>query len=559
MAGGKETPRQKMIGMMYLVLTALLALNVSKEIINAFVTQDNQMLVNNNNLVEGINGFMAKFSMMSVDPTTKKSFEKWQPKTARVNSLSNSLDDYLLANLNKMMEASEKKKNWFVKSPESQFTTWEPIETISNKEDYDIATRLFGGEKQTSGYEKGAEIREKLMELRDSLVVIMGNYSERGKKYILKPEWLSSQKILEQKLEEANHPDKLKLLSIYNLLFQPEKLKNHDKDQDWQLVKFDYQPIVGAIGVFTELRNQVRMAQQKALELTLSKMSQPIMKINKIEPQIIASTRYLNHGDTMGVKVGIIAYDSTATYPIKYDLGTGEIQSESNSFTLRASSVGQQSVSGSLVLDLADGKKEFPWSFDYTVGKPVGSISIPQYNVLYANYDNFIEASFSGFSSTEISASCPQCQSFVKKDGGYIARVRKGTTPEITVKAKDSRLTRRYKVKPLPKPEFSFLNQTGGTLSSGKRRQAVTVKVDNPPSSILSVSYQITSFKVEVVTNGRSIPLGESQNNRLTENMKTRIRSLRRGDRIIFTDIMYKPQGARNSIPYRSEVIFKAG
>ena len=37
MAGGKETPRQKMIGMMYLVLTALLALNVTKEILDAFI------------------------------------------------------------------------------------------------------------------------------------------------------------------------------------------------------------------------------------------------------------------------------------------------------------------------------------------------------------------------------------------------------------------------------------------------------------------------------------------------------------------------------------------
>ena len=48
MAGGRETPRQKMIGMMYLVLTAMLALNVSKEIINAFVTQDNQILYSGN-------------------------------------------------------------------------------------------------------------------------------------------------------------------------------------------------------------------------------------------------------------------------------------------------------------------------------------------------------------------------------------------------------------------------------------------------------------------------------------------------------------------------------
>ena len=43
MAGGKETPRQKMIGMMYLVLTALLALNVSKSILDAFVAIEENM------------------------------------------------------------------------------------------------------------------------------------------------------------------------------------------------------------------------------------------------------------------------------------------------------------------------------------------------------------------------------------------------------------------------------------------------------------------------------------------------------------------------------------
>lgn len=559
MAGGKETPRQKMIGMMYLVLTALLALNVSKEIINAFVTQDNQMLVTNNNLVEGINGTMAKFSMLAVDPTTKKTFEKWKPKAQKVNTLANSLDDFLLDNLNQMMEKSEKKKDWFVKSKENQYTTWQPIETIQNKEDYDIATRMFGGEKNSEGYKKGGEIRQRLLQLRDSLILTMGNYTERGKQYTVKKQWLTDAKTLENQLDTTHHPDKLKLLSIYQMLYQPEKLKNHDKDQDWQLVKFDYQPIVGAIGVFTELRNQVRMAQQKALELIFSKTNGQIMKINKIEPQLIATTRYLNQGDTLGVKVGIIAYDSTATYPIKYQIGSQELTSENNQFTLRASSVGQQTVKGSLVLDLADGKKEFPWSFDYTVGKPVGSISIPEYNVLYANYNNFIETSFSGYSSSDVQASCPQCESFTKQGNGYIARVRKGTSPEIIVKAKDSRLVRKYSVKPLPKPVFTFLNQTEGRLNSGKRNQANVVNVENPPSSILSVKYDVSSFKMEVITNGRLVEVDESQSRALTNKMKSAIRNLRRGDRIIFTDITYKPQGATRSIPYGSEVSFKAG
>ncbi|MDB4088222.1 hypothetical protein N9544_01230 [Flavobacteriales bacterium] len=411
MAGGKETPRQKMIGMMYLVLTAMLALNVSKEIINAFVTQDNQMLVNNNNLVEGINGFMTKFSNLELDVNSKKSFLKWKPKVIEVNKLSNELDDYLLDNLNQMMEESEKQRNWFVKTEKTQYTTWNPIESINNKEDYDIATRLFGGDKSSKGYNKGGEIRLKLMELRNSLLFTMANYSNRGNNYELKEEWLKDSETLEKELTITQHPDKLKLLSIYNTLSQPEKLNNHDKQEDWQLVKFDHQPIVGAIGVFTEFRNQIRMAQQKALELVASKVEEPIMKINKIEPQLIASKSYLNQGDALGVRVGIIAYDSTATYPIKYILGGKEVESSNNSFTIKASSLGQQSVNGSLVLDLADGPREFPWSFDYTVGKPMGTISNPEYSILFAdNYENVIEASFSGYSSSDISVSCSECK-----------------------------------------------------------------------------------------------------------------------------------------------------
>ncbi|MDB9932130.1 hypothetical protein OAD28_05350 [Flavobacteriales bacterium] len=543
MAGGKEIPRQKMIGMMYLVLTALLALNVSKEIINAFVTQDNQMLVNNNNLVEVINGFMAKFSMMEVDPTTKKTFEKWKPKTQKVNKLSNELDDYLIQNLNQMMEESEDKKDFFVKTKETQYTTWEPIESISNKEDYDIATRLFGGEKQSPGYKKGGEIRLKLLELRDSLIYTMGNYSERGKIYQVKNEWLSSIEVLDKQLTETSHPDKLKLLSIYNSLNQPETLKNHDKDQEWQLVKFDYQPIVGAIGVFTELRNQVRMAQKQALELITSKLDGQIMKINKIEPQIIASTRYLNQGDTMGVRVGIVAFDSTATYPIKYQVGSQQLESNSNRFTLRAGSVGKQQVKGSLMLDLADGKKEFPWSFEYTVGKPTGTISCPEYNVLYAGYDNLIEASISGYAPNDVTVKCEGCTSFTKKGNNYVAKVSGSGDVKIKATAKGTVIVRKYKIIGKPKPELSFLGKQYGVISLGNAKRGSRLVIRAPKISPLQIQYEIVSFEFEMYSNGRN--LSESLRSAdLNAKAKGILRNVQRGGKIYISEVKYREVGS---------------
>lgn len=559
MAGGRETLRQKMIGMMYLVLTAMLALNVSKEIINAFVTQDNQMLVNNNNLVEGINGFMTKFSNLELDINSKKSFLKWKPKVIEVNKMANTLDDYILVNLNQMMEESEKQKDWFVKAKESQYTTWSPIESIENKEDYDIATRLFGGEKASKGYKRGGEIREKLMELRDSLLVAMGNYSQRNNNYELKPEWLANNKMLEKELTKNQHPDKLKLLSIYSTLSQPEKLDNHDKQEAWQLVKFDHQPIVGAIGVFTEFRNQIRMAQQKSLELVASKIEEPIMKINKIEPQLISAKNYLNQGDTLEVRVGIIAYDSNVTYPIKYTIGNQELTSDNNRFTIKASSVGQQTVNGSLVLDLADGPREFPWSFDYTVGKPMGTISSPEYNVLFAdNYENVIEASFSGYSSSDITVSCPECKEFGKANGKYIAKVRNGTTPIVTVRAKGCKMSREYIVKSLPKPEFYFLNKTSGGLRKGERDQANVCLVKSPRSSILDVNYEVVGFSMEAYTVKGIVPLGTSNSRSLTGPMKNGVKRLNRLERVAFTKIRYRIVGNSKIKQYGPEVMFKA-
>lgn len=548
MAGGKETPRQKMIGMMYLVLTALLALNVSKEIINAFVTQDNQMLVNNNNLVEGINGFLTKFSTLELDNNTKKTYKKWKPKIDKIVSISNEIDAFLVENLNLMMNESEQHENWFTKDEETQLISWKDLETIKNKDNYDIATRLFGGEKLSEGYKKGAGIRFKLIELRDSLVYEMANYTERRNVYSLSKDALINLESLTKELTDSAHPDKLKLISIYNTLSQPEKLKNHGIDQDWQLVKFDHQPIVGAIGVFTEFRNQVRMAEQKALELIYGKIGQPIMKINKIEPQVIANTRYMNLGDTIGVRVGIIAYDSTATYPIKYLLGSREVKSDNNRFVVKGSSVGTQSINGSLTLDLADGKKEFPWSFDYTVGKPIGTISLPEYNILYSNYKNVIEASISGFSSTDVRVSCPSCVSFTKSGDKYIAKVTNQKEVEIRVNAKGTVFVRKYKVLPKPRPIALFVNKSYGSVRKGVMVQGTKLMVKPPPSSPLQISYIATSFTMEIPTS-RGILEFRSSSQYLTTNMVKALKSIKPGGKVYFTNVKYKEVGSSKIKP----------
>lgn len=535
MAGGKETPRQKMIGMMYLVLTALLALNVSKEIINAFVTQDDQLLTTNNNLVGGVNGLLAKFSMYELSPSTKDLYEKWKPKVEKVKSLANELDDYLVESKNLLLNESEQVNNWFLKDANTQITTWQPLHTIQNKEDYDIATRLFGGEKSSAGYKKGAEIRGKLMTLRNDLVVEMGTFTERGKSYQVTLEQTKSYDDLKKALELMEHPEKEKLLTIYSTLTQPEKLKNHGEEQDWQIVKFDHQPIVGAIGVFTELRNQVRIAEQKALELIFSKLDGQVMNINKIEPQVIADSRYINVGDTLAVKVGIVAYDSNATYPIKYVLNNQELSSETSKFTVRGSSAGNQSISGFLTVDMADGRKDLPWSFDYTVGQPQGTISLPQYNVLYGDgHDNIIEGTASGFPPDQVSVKCTGCSSFSRSGSSYIARANPGQRVTIKVQAPGLNYSKDYKVLRLPKPELSVRGKTE-VASVGEITRATQLSLKSPESSPLQINYEVVSYTVDVNNYSKNVN-GKSFNSGVTN----LLRGVKSGDKVTFSNVKYK-------------------
>ena len=110
MAGGKESPRQKMIGMMYLVLTAMLALNVSKSILDAFITIDEQSLEQNTNIVRAINGVGDKIGFLKQDPQAMKTALEIEPIFNEIKRISNNVDDHFYNEMNEMFLETEGKK-----------------------------------------------------------------------------------------------------------------------------------------------------------------------------------------------------------------------------------------------------------------------------------------------------------------------------------------------------------------------------------------------------------------------------------------------------------------
>lgn len=543
MAGGKETPRQKMIGMMYLVLTAMLALNVSSSIIDAFITIDEQALDQNSTLVKSINGIGTTIQARVMDPQSKKTALEVQGKYFDLKKVVNPMDDFFLAELNALMERTEQEPAWF-KKDDDEITSFIDLQTIGKKDDYDTPSDMFGGMEGDSK-KRGMALRDKLMVLRDDIILTTSDSVKDDKNvvHVLTKDKLVSYEVFNKHLKDTRHPFEKDLIGIYSMLTKDEKIPSGKdrKKKDWNEAMFYHQPMVGAIATMTALRNDIRLAQERASKMLLSRIDKPMMNINKVEAQVIASTQYLNVGEKLQVRVGIVAYDSSKTYPIRYRLGEGGDMNmaDSGSFQISAGSPGKRSLSGTLDVELNGELKPLPFSFEYTVGKPSASIAAPELNVMYRGYDNKIQAVASGYPPDAVKVSCSGCSSFSKSGDMYIAKVGGGSEATVSVTADGKKVGfQKFRIMPMPKPQPFYAGRTYGdnTIKSGLLKQTppLTAKLADSP---LNIQFSVKSFTLEVIVNGKLIE-EKGRGGSLSPKMKNLLKNSKRGQKIYFSDIM---------------------
>src|SRR5690242_13538675 len=159
MAQGKLSPRQRMINMMYLVLTALLALNVSKEIINAFVTVNESLTVSRDN-IDNKN----KLTYMAFDrayENDKKKYEQAYQNAQAVKIAAGNLDKYIEALKTKLVTETEGLDKG-EKVPE--------LREMDRKEDYDTPTRLMCGDKNTGIGAEATKLKTEINNFKGTLL-----------------------------------------------------------------------------------------------------------------------------------------------------------------------------------------------------------------------------------------------------------------------------------------------------------------------------------------------------------------------------------------------------
>ena len=395
MALPKE-PRQKMINIMYLVLTAILALNVSAEVIEAFKTVD-KSLVNSNTNIEASNSTLFKSLAAKLsDPTSKANAEKWAPKADQAKKLSAEMMAYI-DGLKKELKTS------------SGLTVEDGVEKYK-EDDLNATSRIFDTDK------KGKQLDDKLKAYRTAML---------------------------------NIDPEIKAAFEKNLPVEVVEGK------DATTPNFRMMPTVAAITLLSKWQNNIKNAENQVVTFAHNKIGEVKVIYDKFAAIVGQSSNYVMPGEKVIIKAGVGAY-STAAQPVISINGAGvDVNAEGfaeKEFT--AEGGGERSVAVVVNYTKPDGTKaSLPYTIKYTVGTPGGAaVMLDKMNVFYIGVDNPVTiGSPTGWDKTSVSMSGGTISSGTSNRTVRVSSVGKAT---ITVTANGKSISFDFRVKKIPDPVF---------------------------------------------------------------------------------------------------------
>ena len=422
MALPKE-PRQKMINIMYLVLTALLALNVSSEILNAFKVVDASLIQSNTNISAANTTLYASLLEKVKDPTTSAKAEPWNQKAIQAQKLSSTLDAYI----NQLKLDLKKEAGSKMVDVEGQ-----QVEQFK-EDDLEAATRLFGN--GPGGQNKGPELMGKLNSFRDALLNI-------------DPE---IKKVFEKSLAVD---------------VSGQVIGQDGKKKDFTEAYFHMTPTVAGLTLLSKFQNNVKNAENQVVTYCHNQVGAVKIVYDQFAALVGQSTNYVMPGEEVEITAGVGAYSAAAKPVISINGVGASVGADGRAISkFSASGGGPHSVPVKVTYTKPDGTSETK-SFDvkYTVGTPGGAAVMPtKMNVFYIGVDNPIRVgSPTGMEKTNVTISAGSVSG---AGSDRIVRVTSIGNVTVNVTTDKGTFSFPFRVKKIPDPVFK--------VGSGKPRVTV--------------------------------------------------------------------------------------
>lgn len=501
-----ETPRQRMIGILYLVLLGLVALNINDSILDAFKNISNSLNTSRQNTQVGIDQMFFSF---------KETKMKENPVRATPLLIKAEEAQSLIADLLARIEAYNK-----------------------------LLTTEGGG------------IDEKTMDV-----------TFRGSTDISARVMINQGRAQQLKILINATAEKLRKLTDSEISFSlsaDDPTPHGGINKSWEEVNFgDGIPLTAAITALEKIASDAKNTESAVVKHIFGKMDLAVVNLDKFTAVAVAPTSYLIAGQPYVAKVFLTAYDSKSNPEITVNGTSLPVVDGKGTYTVMPS-VGTHTWRGAVKVQHVDGTQKIyetePMRFQ--VAKPSAVVSLDAMNVLYIGVNNPISISAAGVPLESLKLSGSGVSLDAKGGGKYIARVSNLGDVSLNVTAivegKTQHLgTSAFRVKRIPKPVARVGGKTGGRISVAQLRgqSVVSAALDNFD---FDTKFRITKFNM-YVSKPRLDPIGPYavQGNSFSSQMKTALGALTSGAVVMIYDIVgIGPDGiSQNLEPITFQVI----
>lgn len=506
------SPRQKMINLMYVVLMAMLALNISSEVLNGFSIVEeslNRTTANSSKENEALYGNFAE--QMKANPQKVK---EWFEKATAVKRMSDSLYNFAQSLKEQIViEADGKDGN---------------IYDIKNKDNLEAASHVM----LAPGTGQGKRLYNAINSFRQRILSMVTDPHQRS-------------------IIESNLTTKL-----------PKNA--HTMGKNWQEYMFEDMPVAGAVTLLSKLQSDVRYAEGEVLHTLVANIDMKDIRVNKLSAFVIPESKTVISGDQFSAQIVMAAVDTTQ----QPEIYVGGQRISNGLYRFTAGAVGEHSFGGYITMRDGSGnviRRDFTQK--YTVVAPSATVSADLMNVLYAGYDNPISVSIPGVPLSAVSASMSGGSFHSIGMGRYIARPSAvGSDVTISVASNDNGKSRQmgkftFHVRKLPDPAAYLSIGTdrfrGGGLAKASLMGAPGIKaaIDD---GILDIEFKVTGFETVFFDNmGNAVPMA-SAGASFSERQRETFRKLSRGKRFYISRITaVGPDGITRKLNGSMEVIIK--
>ena len=514
----KVSPRQKMINLMYVILMAMLAMNVSSDVLNGFSMVDKSLSQSAANTSAQNDTLYKSFNDMYL-----KNPDKVGVWFERAKSVTEQSD--------KLCKFADKLKERIAKAADGSDGNYS---NLKNREDLEASTYVM-----LSGSKQGEKLYNAINEYREFMTGIVETEAQKDM------------------IAQCLNTD----------------VRSNSLNKNWQEYHFENMPAIAAITLLTKIQNDVRYVEGEVLHALAKNIDMGDVRVNQIKALVIPTSKNVLRGSDFTAQIILAAVDSTQRP--KIFVNDELLDTDNGAYAVRCDRTGDYTLNGYMLVNDGSGTEtRYDFTQGYTVVDPTATVSASLMNVLYAGFNNPVSISVPGIPANKITATVAKGSAKISSDGkgGYIVVPTKvGEELKIGVSARNEdgrhqsmgEYTFRVRQLPDPTPFIEYKDKDGnthryrgGTKLSKQALMSTNGIIAAIDDGLLNIGFKVLSFETVFYDNmGNAIPL-ISQGAAFSQQQKDMFRNLGRGKRFYISHVKaVGPDNVERLLPTTLEVI----